>query len=124
MREIKFRAFIKSKGKYEYVTLQDIFAIGSTYWENDWWDEIKEFEEYTGHKDKNGKEIYENDIVLINHPHDMTGDFTNSKQRVLYLQGSFVHSNGNRPPKTMFEYSEVIGNINANPDLYKAYPLK
>lgn len=52
MREIKFRAWDKSTKKYRYPKLWD-----NTMPSN--WEQHYELEQFTGLKDKNGKEIYE-----------------------------------------------------------------
>lgn len=78
--------------------------------------------EYTGLKDRNGQEIFEGDVVRINHPHDLTGDFTNAIGQVFWWdeEGGWYHGNGNgRPPKRMWKYVEVIGNVYEHPELLK-----
>ena len=79
--------------------------------------------QFTGLCDKNGTRIFEGDIVKINHPDDLTGDFTNAMGCVFYdiNEGCFYHRNNNeRPPKRMWEHVEVIGNIHDNPELLEA----
>ena len=104
-REHKYRAYIKSEKKFKYFTLQEIYNIGSTYWENKWWDEIREFNEYTGLKDKNGKEIYEGDIFN----YDGEIDTIDSIEDFYFNE--------------LIEYrmseGKIIGNIYENPELLK-----
>lgn len=73
--------------------------------------EIKEWRQYTGLKDKNGKEIYEGDIIFGQHK--IIGDW---KSRV-YLLPTGVWFGGARFEDV--EDFEVIGNIYENPELLK-----
>jgi uncharacterized phage protein (TIGR01671 family) len=129
MREIKFRAWDKvskrmlysyepeEQGRREYIMVQ--FGIGFS----DWKKSDLEIMQFTGLKDKNGIEIFEADIVRINHPHDITGDFTNAIGEVFWWdeEGGWYHSNNHgRPPKRMWEYVEIIGNMYENPELLPA----
>lgn len=55
-REIKFRIWNNNTNRYEYTELDYYFVIDQRI-------KAYEYEQYTGLNDKNGKEIYEGDIV-------------------------------------------------------------
>ena len=76
----------------------------------------------TGLHDRAGKEIWEGDIVRIQHPEDKGGDFGDTVGHVFWWgeEGAFYHGNSSgRPPKRMWEYCEVLGNVYENGDLLK-----
>ena len=133
-REIKFRAYDKEDEEMRYfddenylyhypfiLRLEQVFKKDSNY------DDYEDFEykdvtdkielmQYTGLHDKNGKEIYEGDIVLITRPcilekgevKFMNGCFTiKSKDTLLMLYQCEINN---------FKLV-VIGNIYDNPEL-------
>ena len=129
MREILFRGKRLDNGEwvdgYLYITHNGEHEI-SIY--NDevnierWTHEVdpSTIGQYTGLKDKNGKRIWEGD-VLRSHYDDLYPD-DESIEVVKWFRGGWHIQQGEYPPDAMdgdgvIPYSEVIGNITDNPEL-------
>lgn len=109
MRELKFRAWGKDIKKFLYIELAPNAQIKDSEWRYNGYDD---WEQYTNLKDKNGKEIYEGDII----------DFFGEKYPVIYRAGCFWAEYSKTQKDHLFLYatdSEVIGNIHENPELVK-----
>lgn len=128
MREIKFRAWHKiekkmyelqgidltnDKGNYGYITVWD--GYGKFY------DNIAkadaELMQYTGLKDKNGKEIYEGDIVKADKGGICVVRWEEQIDRDRFWATAYGFSIYFEDGGDAYEPLEVIGNIYENPGL-------
>lgn len=115
MREILFRAWDKKISDFIFFGLIDT-SICSNYTLTEWINLPKN--QYTGLKDKNGKMIFENDIVKYTKPQSFGGEvfmgavFYDDCSASFYLKGNC--------DVFCFDYDvicEVIGNIYTTPEL-------
>ena len=123
MRDYKFRAWDNEGGQYMYSDNRDFYCVVLTSGKVQfYYIDIKDMHEmhheeaemFTGLKDKNGKEIYEGDIL---------GLYPFAAWVVFWQDGGTCGYN-NPIPSDIFplkqsktEMREVIGNIHENPEL-------
>jgi uncharacterized phage protein (TIGR01671 family) len=142
MREIKFRAWDTERKKMTIsFTLQEVFVNGGDGYARSLWDNRKHLEimQFTGLKDKNGKEIYEGGLVMVGEEvmsvfwYEQSSAFwllhLNPQDKSDYHASSGVPArdwnwldggravNWHNNPK--IAVVEVIGNIYENPELIK-----
>ncbi|OAU76268.1 YopX family protein [Lacticaseibacillus rhamnosus] len=145
-REIKFRGYDPDTKRWYYGSLvkqnKTTYVTSEDYAQNpsntEWfilWDEMtdwclpnrhlqgsvdpKSIGEYTGLKDKNGREVYEGDIVRTGE--DNIGDPKSMIGQVIMREGSWLIENEKKQEAiglfSEITSREVIGNIFENPEL-------
>lgn len=133
MKELKFRIWIKDEKRYYDESDEESYMIvpngNVTYtseayeedgvWFNDTTSATNDVivEQYTGLKDKNGKEIYEGDVVEYT-----TCYYGNEKRHRKVVEWKEWDSDDFGEPhnigyRDLSEYMEVIGNVHENADL-------
>ncbi|MEK4628087.1 YopX family protein [Solibacillus sp. FSL R7-0682] len=126
MRDIKFRAWSEYSNKlvvWEHMKVDD--TLGSVL---NGEDKKIHVMQYTGLKDKNGREIYEGDLYQYTVSHDMydpnSGHITFETKHVkavTFENGAFYH--GIELLSDVLEYDDslvCVGNIYENPELLEA----
>jgi uncharacterized phage protein (TIGR01671 family) len=123
MREIKFRGKRKDTGEwvYGYFTRNDesgrcyITTQSKTGGAYPWEVDPATVGQYTGINDKNGREIYEGDIVtgLFNHT-DIIGHIVYSSDATFFIKRKGLYGIGLNNAE---DWLEVVGNIYDNPEL-------
>ena len=117
-RELKFRAFDNVDYMSNPFTIYDVQSrsVQITH------DAI--VMQYTGLKDKNGKEIYEGDIITCHTEYERSNDEYDFEENPIEVSfdnrsASFFPLNLNNRWRCDLVNIEVVGNIYENPDLLK-----
>lgn len=130
MREVKFRAWCKESNKMFYSDFHVDFKGRIFWWDGDGYNRLRqdvELMQFTGLKDKNGKEIYEGDVVRYRNMDNIPyrkgqimilggGTTANALETKINTTDGYIYplSNEREFPITK---SEIIGNIYENPEL-------
>lgn len=112
MREIKFRAWDRHREDVQMITWEMMQTSRYAKPGCGWWNDCSyTLMQFTGLRDKNGKEIYEGDIVELDVP---------MKFEVIYTRCYFaikINENQSMILTGLESSSQVIGNIYENPEL-------
>jgi len=118
MREIKFRAWYEKSQTWVYLTLGHLWTNNAKKIYIDLCIDGTTFYEYTGLKDKNGKEIYEGDILhfgryVVNEIGEDSMEYVDVRvdwDYELLCEFKYDCEDENN-------FVEIIGNVHENPEL-------
>ncbi len=111
MREIKFKCWIKESDEEVYRMTEPVDALEMCLGGM----EVIDLMQYTGLKDKNGKEVYEGDIL----DDDSKNPFKINEMQDAQFTWKMLKENvsGIFPSDCEYEECKIIGNIYENPEL-------
>lgn len=122
MREIKFRAWDKEMGTMHYATLDNLILHNKHHIQNFYWN-TSILMQYTGLKDKNGKEMYEGDVLKADSMpmNNGTTEVYTPIFKIVYEEYDTAFSAYDIRIKCWVKLNalnyEVIGNVYENPEL-------
>ena len=118
MREIKFRAWDKMGKRMFYSRNMVYFALNQHIWDTEDNNMKLSLMQYTGLKDKNGKEIYDGDIC---HFEFGEGNKLSGNGKVYWCDGGAYWGARTKLPFLLHQckYIEIVGNIYENAELIK-----
>lgn len=114
-RNLKFRVWTKG-GHYKYF---DFYNVDKAYID---YSEVSYIEQFTGCVDKNGKEVYEGDIIKYIQLRGLGRHKTTTIAKVEFDKGRFgffEYKNGDDEYFNCYDLDdcEIIGNIKENPEI-------
>ena len=120
MREIKFKLWHKGFKKFFTTNYSDQISMmpdGNIFWMGECETDNFTLLQYTGLKDKNGKEIYEGD--LLKHPVGVVAEikYENDVASFVAVYTANDDMEMNHLDREIIKKCEVVGNIFENPEL-------
>ncbi len=125
-REIKFRALVNSDKEQTMIQHREVIERAHLLFD----DSLNNKDivmQYTGLKDKNGKEIYDKDLIEIEYDGEMRMESVNFHNGCFWLTGfgelyPWTEQDGEVGGKdVVYNNTEVVGNIYEDQELIKKY---